>query len=156
MIGIDKDDIKKWYKNFNNDDEFIKGENPYNRLIPNEKFLSYYELSPSNKIEVDKFRLYIDNQDFEGPFKIKGESHKINDKEIKLNFLESTLIFRILTIRKILDNLELEKNHLMYRNIGDEKLIKKIIDWFKIKRKDHFKEILEIIKLKKTHKHGTI
>ena len=156
MIGIDKDDIKKWYENFNNDDEFINGENPYNRLIPNEKFLSYYELSPSNKIEVDKFRLYIDNQDFEGPFKIKGESYKINDKEIKLNFLESTLIFRILTIRKILDNLELEKNHLIYRNIGDEKLIKKIIDWFKIKRKDHFKEILEIIKLKKTHKHGTI
>jgi len=149
MIGVDKDDIKKWYKGFKDDDEFIKGKNPYNKLIPNENFHSYYELSSSNKNKVDEFKLFINDQDFQGPFKINEESHFINGKEIKLNFLESTLIFRILTIKKILDKGEMEENEFVFKHIGDEKLIKKIIEWFKINRKDHFKEILEIIKLKK-------
>jgi len=134
-INIDK--ILEWYPNFKDDGSFNKGNESMNEYLKQiksldkkdleEKKIQYYELK---KNKLDELPFWFNFSIFDVGYFEKGRNYKINNDNIKLNWLERSIYFNYQISTYMFEQLPEEMNNYeLYIDLYEKNELTK--EWFK-------------------------
>jgi hypothetical protein len=125
--NIKKEQIKKWYSNFNDDQSLIQGDSPIQEVLEKyligdeeDRMVNRYEIYELNESEKQEIPFWFRKGTFLYGYFKKGRevTNKANNKSIKLNRLERSLYWNFKCLSSFVENLpEKMNNHELYIEI---------------------------------------